>query len=54
MQEYPLLHFLLTPSTVHTTIRALAKLDVSNNDIPDEQQADLKGICTSKGIDFAL
>ena len=31
MREYPLLYFLLTPSTVHTTIRALTSLNVSDN-----------------------
>ena len=31
---------------------ALTKLDISNNRIPDDQQADLKGICTSKSIDL--
>ena len=33
---------------------ALAKLDIRNNNIPDDQQAKLKGICTSKGIDLTL
>ena len=33
---------------------ALAKLDISNNDIPDNLQANLKGICTSKSIDLVL
>ena len=33
---------------------ALAKLDISNNGIPDDQQANLKGICTSKGINLKL
>ena len=36
------------------TIRALAKLDMSNNAIPYDQQANLKGICTSESIDLAL
>ena len=33
---------------------ALAKLDIRNNGIPDDQQANLKGICASKSIDFML
>ena len=33
---------------------ALAKLDIRNNGIPDDQQADLKGICTSKSIELTL
>ena len=33
---------------------ALAKLAIRNNDIPNDQQVNLKGICTSKGIDLAL
>ena len=39
---------------IHFAIRALAKLDMSNNRIPSDQQANLKGICTSKSIDLAL
>ena len=34
--------------------RALAKLDISNNYIPSDQQANLKGICTSKSINLTL
>ena len=36
------------------TMGALAKLDISNNDIPGDQQANLKGICASKSIDLTL
>ena len=36
------------------TMGALAKLDISNNCIPSDQQANLKGICTSKSIDLTL
>ena len=34
--------------------RALALLDMSNTRIPSDQQANLRGICTSKSIDLAL
>ena len=36
------------------TMGALTNLDMSNNKIPQDQQANLKGICTSKGINLRL
>ena len=39
---------------IHLAIRALAKLDISKNDIPGDQQANLKAICTSKSIVLML
>ena len=36
------------------TMRALSTLDISNNSIPNEQQANLKSICNSKNLDLGL